>query len=160
MNNWPAGRAYLSLVFVFTQNEKKRWLKVSFALVFFVCVVQFFSPAGTGRRIRPAILSLPLVSSRQVVSHSVLAALGHLDSYSPRTDPASYTNKHAEMLFCRPAFRVKPCEGPSWRRSDLRKVQTGLWNHVDLHLVTTQQHSGRAGDVMVSSVSLSCSLHS
>lgn len=94
-------------------------LEVSFALIFFVCcVIFFFSPAGTGHRIRPAILSLPLVWSRQVVSHSVLAAPGHLDSYSPRTDPASYTNKH-----CRDA--VLPCcvEGKTLRRAVLTALR-------------------------------------
>lgn len=36
------GRAYISLVFVFVQDEKKRCLKVSFPLVFFLCVVLVF----------------------------------------------------------------------------------------------------------------------
>lgn len=74
--------------------------KSFFALIFLVCFSAIFFPAGTGHHIHPAIISLPLVSSRQVVSHGVLAALGHLDSYSPRTDPASHTNKHGVKPFC------------------------------------------------------------
>lgn len=115
VSNWPAGRVCSSSVFLLMQDEKKRRLKVSFALVFF-CERCATPPPRWNRSSHPlsAILSLPLVSSRQVVSHSVPAALGHLDSYSPWSDPASYTNRHGEMLLCRAAFRVKPCEGPSW----------------------------------------------
>lgn len=155
-----AGHAFKYLWGLFFLAGWEEMVAGSFVRSHFLCVLcHFFSPpAGSGHRIRPAILSLPLASSRQVVSHSVLAVPSHLDSYSPRTDPASYTNKHAEMLFCHTALRVKPCEGPSWRRSGLQKVQTGLWNHVDLHPVRKQQHSGRAGDVTVSSVSLICTL--